>query len=129
MIFITCPSTRYQIMTIDEADGTSSIVGVMFDGRFEFERTNVEYATMIDLYAKDTRESFERAPYPENGTLQNKKWEMQEWKSLVIVGPGIVNRQIGDVDVLCRNKPKRGVVTTAHYDVGKLVLIPVSMNI
>ena len=131
---ITLPGERFQLDTIDN-EGTVSLKKCNFDDTFNVdsdgnvETTKVEYKSFIDTFTKDSRDAFEAAKFPVDSALKNPKWHVHECKSMIGVALGVLNRNIGNVNVICRSKPKKGVVAGENFATGKMILVPMSLNI
>ena len=91
--------------------------------------TTIDYKQFLDTYEKDNRDPFEAAKYPAESALNNKKWTIIEFKSKVGVALGTLGRNVGDVNVICRLKPGRGVIALDNFEAGDLVLVPMSGTI
>ena len=129
MRLLSHTGTQLKIVEIDTENGNVTLTRILFDGELEKKHIIVPYSEFLDTYSKGTRDAFEQAKYPAEGPLQNPKWHVFEFKSQIAIALGSLNRLIGDVDVMCRNKPSRGAVALQKYAVGKLILVPMSMNV
>ena len=67
--------------------------------------------------------------YPEDSPVNNEKWRIQEVKSLIVIALSSIAHNIGDVNVMCRAKPKKGAIALEDFRVGELVLVPVTSGV
>ena len=115
-----------QSFTFDGEVVTEEVEGDGGEKETKVALTIVDYKQFLDTYEKDNRESFEAAKYPDESPLNSIKWTFIEYKSKVCTALGMIGQKVGDANVVCRLKPKRGAIALEHFSAGGLVLVPMS---